>query len=238
MINLHWEQVWNEDELYKLQVRSVSDMMKCDSQHAVEATVEFAKYLHEKGLDSDNYPLFLELLREENHNVIEALIGGESAFDYFSRVEPNYYIVDFCFKMLYQYAPGGVYERTLELIFGILFRNYHRARAGWALYQLSIENLNSIGKFLDKSMGQNEGINRFILDILGDIAEYNTQNEEDERLNKIAAHAIDIRNAFFDRRQEMSSAMPPEILVRKDYRETSINPRKTKQYAEKKPIKT
>jgi hypothetical protein len=233
MINLHWEQVWNDEEFDKLQERSVTNMMKCDSKHSVEATIEFAKFLHEKGLDSDNYPIFLELLRNENHNVIEALLGDENAFEFFNKVEPNPYIVDFSFKMLAQYSPGGVYERTLELIFGILYRNYHRAKAGWALYPLRIENLNALGKFLDKSMGQNEGINRFILDILSDIAEYNTQNEEDEVLNKIAAHAVDIRNAFFDRRQEMSGVMPPELLVRKDYLKTSINPRNTKQYTVK-----
>ena len=231
MSKLHWTDIWTEEELTKLQIKSVSQFLKCDTQHSVEAAVEFAKFLNTKGLDSDNYPIFLELLKEENHNVTEALLGDANASDFFKEVQPNYFIIDFCFKMLYKYAVGGVYERTLELIFGILYRNYHRAKEGFTLYPLSMENLNSLGKFLDKSQKQNEGTNRFILDILADIAEYTSQNEEDEEINKVSAHAISIRNAFFDRRLEMSSVMPEEILERKNYIETSINPRKIKPLA-------
>ena len=233
MSRLHWTDIWTEEELIKLQIKSVSKFLKCDTQHSVEVAVEFAKFLHSKALNSDNYPLFLELLKEENHNVTDALLGDANAFNFFKEVQPNYYIIDFCFKMLYKYSVGGVYDRTLELIYGILYRNYHRAKEGFSLYPLSIENLNSLGKFLDKSKRQNEGINRFILDIFSDIAEYTSQKEEDEEINKIAAHAIDIRNAFFDRRLEMNSVMPPEILEKKNYMETSINPRKIKPFAEK-----
>jgi hypothetical protein len=230
MTTLHWTDIWTQEELEKLLIHSVSDFMKCNTQHSVEAAVEFAKFLNAKGLNSDNYPIFLQLLKHENHNVIEALLGDADAFAFFREIQPNYYLIDFCFTMLRAYAVGGVYERTLALIFGILYRNYHRAREGYSLYPLSIENLNALGKFLDKEKNQNEGVNRFILDILADIAEYTSQFEEDEEVNVIASHAVAIRNAFFDRRREMSSVMPPEILTRADYRKTSINPRKTKPF--------
>ena len=81
--------------------------------------------------------------------------------------------------MLRSYAPGGVHDLTLELIFGILYRGYHSAKEGHALYPLSIEDVNAVGKFLDKSHDQNHPINRFILDILADIAEYRSINNED-----------------------------------------------------------
>ena len=232
MLNLQWKTIWKEKELYDLRVDAVSRFMKCDSQHSVEATIEFAKYLNMKKLDSDNYPLFLELLKEENGHITDALIGKEKAFDFFKKVQPNYYIIDFSFSVLYKYSPGGVHDKTLELIFGVLYKNYHRAKEGYALYSLSIENLNSIGKFLDKSKKQNEGVNRFILDILSDIAEYSTQDENDP-INKISAHAIMLRNAFYDRRLEMKSVIPEEIVSRKNYMETLIHPRKTRPFAKK-----
>jgi hypothetical protein len=228
MLNLEWKNLWSEEELYKLQVDCVDRFMRCNTRHAVEATVEFASFLNEKGLDADNYPLFLELLRNENYHVVDALLGKEDPFEYFSVVEPNYYIVDFCFRMLYQYSPGGVHAKTLALIFGVLYRCYHSSKEGFALHPLSIENLNSIGKFLDKSKDQNDQINRFILDILSDIAEYYTHSEDDEEVNKISAHAVAIRNAFYDRRKEMNQVMPEEILQRKNYMETSISPREKK----------
>jgi hypothetical protein len=138
--------------------------------------------------------------------------------------------------MLYKYPVGGVYDRTLALVFGIVFRNYHRAREGFWLYPLSIENLNSLGKFLDKSKGQNEGNNRFILDILADISEHTSQDENDE-INRIASHSVAIRNAFFDRRRDLRSVLPEEILARSSYAETLVKPRRTRPLGEKSKIK-
>ena len=114
---------WSEEDLYKLQVQAVSRFLKVDSPFAVEASVEFAHYLSSKGLDGDNYPLFLEILRDENRYVTEALIGKEKAFDLFTKVQPNSYILGFCFEMLRAYSPGGVHDLTLEMIFGILYRS-------------------------------------------------------------------------------------------------------------------
>jgi hypothetical protein len=223
---------WNEEELYKLQLQAVSRFMKVDTPFAVEACVEFAKFLGAKGLDGDNYPLYLELLKDENRYVVEALVGTEKAFDLFTRVQPNPYIIEFCFKTLRSYAPGSVHDLTLEMIFGILYRTYHSAKEGHALYALSIEDVNAVGKFLDKSRDQNDPINRFILDILADIAEYRSINNEDPIVDKNSAHATAIRNAFFDKRRAMSSVMPPEILVRRKYEETLVKPRSTRKFTE------
>ncbi len=236
MLNLQWKNIWTDEELYNLQISVINKFLKCENQYSVEAAVEFARYLNYKGLNSDNYPLFMEMLEEENHNVTDALLGDSDAFDFFKEIQPNYYLIDYCFKLLYKYSPGGVYDKTLEIIFGILYRNYHRAKEGYKLYPLSIENLNALGKFLDKSKKQTEGVNRFILDILADIADYTSRfgDEADEQINKIAAHAIAIRNAFFDRRLEMSSVLPQEILVRKDYKKTTVNPRKRVPFKEAK----
>jgi len=223
---------WNEEELYALQVQAVSRFMKVDTPFAVEASVEFATFLCDKGLDADNYPLFLELIRDENRYVIEALVGRHKAFDLFTRVQPNPYIIGFCFQTLRSYAPGGVHDLTLEMIFGILYRTYHSAKEGNALYPLSIEDVNAVGKFLDKSRDQADPINRFILDILADIAEYRSLNNEDPVVDKNSSHATAIRNAFFDRRRAMSSVMPAEILVRKSYTETLVKPRSTRKFTE------
>ncbi len=223
---------WKEEELYQLQVQAVSRFMKVDTPYAVEACVEFARYLNAQGLDPDNYPLFLQLLRDENRYVVEALVGTEKAFDLFTKVQPNPYIIRFCFQMLRGYAPGAVHDLTLETIFGILYRTYHSAKEGHALYALSVEDVNAVGKFLDKSKDQNSAINRFILDILADISEYTSINNEDPAVDKNSAHATAIRNAFFDRRRAMTSVMPVEILARRNYDETLVKPRSTRKFTE------
>ncbi len=232
MLHFSMLRYWNEEELYNLQVQAVSKFMKVDTPYAVEAAVEFAQYLSSKGLDGDNYPLFLEILKDENQYVVEALIGKEKAFDLFTKVQPNPYIVGFCFQVLRSYSPGGVHGRTLEMIFGILYRSYHSAKEGHALYPLAIEDINAVGKFLDKSRDQNDPLNRFILDILADIAEYRSINNEDPVVDKNSSHATSVRNAFFDKRRAMNSVMPPEILVRKNYSETLVKPRSTRKFAD------
>jgi hypothetical protein len=219
---------WTEEDLYKLQVQAVSWFLKCHNSKAVEASIEFSQYLGSKGLNSENYPLFLEILSNGNSFVTEALIGRESAFDIFIRVQPNPYIIGFCLNVLRQYSPGGVYDRTLELIFGVLYRNYRSAKEGNALYPLTIEDVNSVGKFLDKKKNQSDPINRFILDILSDIAEYRSLNNENPALDKLSAHATSIRNAFFDKKRSLGGVMPPEILKKVNYEETLVKPRKQK----------
>jgi hypothetical protein len=232
MLQFSMLKFWTEDELYKLQVQAVTTFMKVETPAAVEASIEFARHLNALGLNGDNYPLFLEILRNENRFVVEALIGKEKAFDMFLKVQPNPYIIGFCFQVLRAYQPGGVYDLTLELIFGILYRTYHSAKEGHALYRLTIEDVNSVGKFLNKSKDQTDPINRFILDILADIAEYRSINNEDPSVDKNSSHATSIRNAFFDRRRDMSSVMPPEILTRTDYDTTLVKPRTTRKYSE------
>ena len=155
-------QHWDEEELYDLQLDFVTAFMKCDTERSVEITVEFAKYLRFKGLDSDNYLLFMELMVNVNHHVVDALLGEENAFDYFSKVQLSRPMLDFCFRLLNSYSPGGAYERTLETIFGIISKNYHSAKEGIELYPLSIEKINSVGKFLDKSKPQSENLNRLL----------------------------------------------------------------------------
>ena len=232
MLQFSMLKFWSEEDLYKLQVQAVSRFMKVDSAFAVEACIEFAHYLGSKGLDGDNYPLFLEILRDENRFVVEALIDKEKAFDLFTKVQPNPYIVGFCFQMLRAYAPGGVHDLTLEMIFGILYRSYHSAKEGHALYPLAIEDVNAVGKFLDKTKDQNDPINRFILDILADVAEYRSINNEDPVVDKNSSHATAIRNAFFDKRRAMSSVMPVEILGRTNYEKTLVKPRAERKFTE------
>jgi hypothetical protein len=118
------------------------------------------------------------------------------------------------------------------MVFGILYRSYHSAKEGHALYPLAIEDINAVGKFLDKTRDQNDPINRFILDILADMAEYRSINSEDPVVDKNSAHATAIRNAFFDRRRAMDSVMPPEILGRKDYSTTLVKPRNKRKFSE------
>ncbi|HOV38101.1 MAG TPA: hypothetical protein PLG79_05215 [Spirochaetales bacterium] len=225
MLSMNWTSIFTEEELYKMRVNTVTRFLRCESPQAVEASIEMAKYLNHKGLDSQNYPLILEVLWEGNYHVVDALLAGEDPFNYFKKVQINPYIVEFALRMLDRYVPGSLYDKVLQLIFGILYRTYHSPKEGYKIYKLTIEHLNSIGKFLDKTKNQQDPINRFILNILVDIGGYKSINNEDPEIDRVAAHAVNIRNAFFDRNLSMGSVIPNNLLVREDYLKNTVMPR-------------
>jgi hypothetical protein len=79
------------------------------------------------------------------------------------------------------------------------------------LYAPSVEELNYVGKYLDKSKPQSDKINRIVLDILADIGELSSQKSEDEEVERVGAHANKIRNVYFDNREQMDKVIPPNI---------------------------
>ena len=117
MLSMNWTSIFTEEELYKMRVNAVTRFLRCESPQAVEASIEMAKYLNHKGLDSQNYPLILEVLWERNYHVVDALLAGEDPFNYFKKVQINPYIVEFALRMLDRYVPGSLYDKVLQLIF-------------------------------------------------------------------------------------------------------------------------
>ena len=225
MLEMNWTSVFTQQELYNMRADAVTRFLRCETGPAVEAAIELAKFLNKSGLNSQNYPLVLEVLKEGNYHVIDALLANEDAFAYFKKVQTGPYIVDFACRMLDRYAPGGLHDATLQIIFGIIYRTYHSPKEGYKVFKLNLEHINSIGKFLDRTKDQRDPINRFILNILGDIGGYKSLNNEDPETDKLAAHAINIRNAFFDRSLAMNLIIPDKLLLREDYQKNSIKPR-------------
>ena len=122
-----------------------------------------------KGLDNQNYPVFLELLLHQNEHVINALLEDGKVFGSFKKLQRTHYLIHVCFELLRRFTPGGVYDQTLETILTVLYLHFHHAPVGYKLYPPVFEELNNVGKYLDQANDQSERINRIILDILADI---------------------------------------------------------------------
>ena len=156
----------NMEQTTETENRILNQLMAARTTESVEACISYARFLRMSGLTSENYPLFLKMLEIENHWVLDELIGSQDPFLLLSTIPPNYYLVSRAFRLLTKWRPGGIYPKTLAIVLGVLQNAYSSPRDGYKIYQLSISDIDNLGKHLEKESGQDELRNRCILDIL------------------------------------------------------------------------
>ena len=223
MILFEYNRNWTESEISEIEIHLLQGIFQCRTTEAVEASITFANYLSTVGITPENCPLFLKVLEIENHWVIDALIGERDPFLLLSAVQPNAFIVNRIFGMMTKWHKGGIYSKNLSVILGVVQSVYSSPKDGYKIYPLTIANLNAMGKHLDKKKGQDDPLNRIILEILDKISELEDSGKPD--MEEKAIHASNIRNAFFDNRKKMEDVIPPVLLVTVDGRK-EIQPRK------------
>jgi len=218
-----YEEQWDDSRIIEIENSLLQGIFGCRTTESVEAAVTYAKFLSSIGITAENYPVFLKMLEIENHWVIDALIGERDPFLMLSPVQPNRYIVNRIFAMMTKWHKGGIYSKNLSVILGVLQSVYSSPKDGYRIYPLSIADLNALGKHLKKENGQDDPLNRVILEILDHLSELEGQGNTD--LEEVAIQASAIRNAFFDNRKQMEDVIPPVLLVTMDDR-VEIAPRK------------
>jgi hypothetical protein len=213
-----------EREIFEIESRLLQGIFGCRSTEAVESAVTYARYLNSVGITPENYSVFLKILEVANHWVIDALIGERDPFLLLSSVQPNRFIVQRCLAMMTRWHKGGIYHKNLSVIMGVLQSVYSSPRDGYRIAPLTIADINAVGKHLHKTKGQDDPLNRAILEVLEKIA--NLEDAGDAQMEEVAIHAAAIRNAFFDDRKRMEDVIPPVLLVSHKERE-EVPPRRT-----------
>ena len=212
----NYEEKWDESRIVEIENRLLQGIFGCRTTEAVEAALTYARFLSSVGITPENYPVFLKMLEIENHWVIDALINKRDPFLFLSPVQPNKYIVKRIFAMMTKWHKGGIYSKNLSVILGVLQSVYSSPNDGYRIYSLTIADVNALGKHLNKEKGQDDPLNRVILEILDNLSEL--EGSDNTEMEEIAIHASGIRNAFFDNRKEMSEVIPPVLLVTMDDR--------------------
>lgn len=200
-----------EAQIHEIENKMLQGIFSCRSPEAVEAAVTYARFLSSSGITPENYPVFMQMLEVENHWVIDALIGQRDPFLLLSSVQPNRYIVSRLLAMMTRWQKGRIYHKNLSVILGVLQSVYSSARDGYRIYPLTIADCNAIGKHLDKQEGQDDPLNRAILEVLEKIAVL--EDSGNAEMEDVAIHATAIRNAFFDDRKKMEDSIPAVLLV-------------------------
>jgi hypothetical protein len=218
------ERTWSKETIMQVELGIVQNMLGCRTEEAVEASLSFARFLSLSGLSNDNYPLFLKLLEVENHWVIDTMVAKKDPFLIISPIQPNSYLIFTAFKLLTNWHPGGIYPVTLSIVLGVLQGAFASPKDGYKIYAVSINDVNNLGKHLNKETGQDDPNNRCILDILdrlGHLAGTSTDPEKEQ----MARQANNIRTFYFDKRKKMEDVIPQVLLVKSDYVAKETAPR-------------
>jgi hypothetical protein len=234
MAIIDFEEHWDDARIFDIENSLLQGVLGCRTTEAVEAAITYARFLSSVGITPENYPVFLKMLEIENHWVVDALIGERDPFLMLSPVQPNRYIVNRIFAMMTKWHKGGIYSKNLSVILGVLQSVYSSPKDGYRIYPLSIADLNALGKHLKKETGQEDPLNRVILEILDNLSELEGEGNTDTE--EVAIHAAAIRNAFFDSRKQMGDVIPQVLLVTMEDR-VEISPRKSVRVAAGKQVK-
>ena len=202
---------YDDSQIAEIEDRLLHGIFGCRTTEAVEAAITYANYLSSVGITPENYPVFLRMLEIENHWVVDALIGDRDLFLLLSGVQPNKYIVGRILAMMTRWHKGGIYPKNLSVILGVLQSVYSSPRDGYRIYPLSIADINAIGKHLSKEKGQDDPLNRAILEVLEKISDL--EDAGNPEMEEVAIHASAVRNAFFDDRKKIEEVIPPVLLV-------------------------
>jgi len=209
------QDVWSEESIFRVENYIINNIFACRTPEAVEAALTYTRFLKDSGLTNQNYPLFLKLLEIDNHYVIDSLIGDDDPFLLLTAIQPTKHLISTSFRLLTNWHPGGIYPKTLAIVLGVLQAAYSYPKDGYKIHVVSINDVNNLGKHLNKEKGQNEPVNRAILDILDRVS--SLEGQGDAEMELIARQCNLIRSHFFDKRRKMEDAIPQVLLVKSDY---------------------
>ena len=219
------KQSYTKQDIAAIEYSLLKGLMGCRTAEAVEAAITYSAYLNSIGITSSNYPIFLKILGVRNHHVIDAVLGTRDPFLFMSSIQPNYFIVATCFSFLGKYHPAEIYSKTLGIILGVFQATYSNPLDGYKIYPPTISDINSLGKHLIEEKGQDDLLNRSILDVLDKISDLEGQNI-DEEMEDLAVHAHNIRNNFFDSTKRLQDVIPVVLLRTEPKLDPEIDPRK------------
>ena len=196
----------------------------CNTPESVDAAAALSEIISGQGIGGRNYLLFLMLLETNNPTVIETLIGDRNPYLLFAPIKPNWFLIKESFRVLAKYKGNELQEGALLALLGVVQNAYKTSKDGHKIFPLSLSDVYTLGKYLDKGRDQSEDRNRLLLDILFDI--YFVGIDSDDRSAiQVGIKANEIRMAFFDNTKRMADVIPHVLLIQEAARHP-VEPRR------------
>ena len=218
---------WSEKEIDNLALGYINEIIESREGYSVFAAIAFAHFMENKvGLNPDNYPIFFRLIEAGNPWVIDTLVGDKDASKLMGTIQFNTFMIKECFRMLTAWKPGEVYPKALVIIYGLLTLCYGVPEEGYRIYPVTVNDVNNLGKHLDKTKDQMDPLNRVVLSVLDRIASLIEPQKPmpSVAIQDVALQANNIRGKFLDMTKKLNEAIPDILLVRGNYEESVVKP--------------
>jgi len=219
--------LWSEKEIDNLALGYINEIIESREGYSVFAAIAFAHFMENKvGLNPDNYPIFFRLIEAGNPWVIDTLVGDKDASKLMGTIQFNTFMIKECFRMLTAWKPGEVYPKALVIIYGLLTLCYGVPEEGYRIYPVSVNDVNNLGKHLDKTKDQMDPLNRVVLSVLDRVASLIEPQKPmpSVAIQDVALQANNIRGKFLDMTKKLNEAIPDILLVRGNYEESVVKP--------------
>lgn len=226
MPGTEWPQ-WTEAEVNALALHYMNDIIAAGDEYGAFAAVALSHYLVNKvGLNPDNYTMYFRLIESGNKWVIDALVADKEPAKFFGKIQPNTYMLKECFRMLTRWKAGEIYPTALVIIYGLLSVCYRDPDEGYRLYPLTVNDVNNLGKHLDKAKDQMYPLNRTVLSVLDEISSLIEPQKPlpAREVQDVALQANNIRGKFLDMTKRLNEAIPDILLERGDYTASQVKP--------------
>jgi len=219
--------MWSEKDIDKLALGYIKEIIESKEEYSAFAAVALAHFLVNKtGLNPDNYPIFFRLIESGNQWVIDTLVGKRDPSKFMGTIQFNSFMIKECFRMLSGWKPGEIYPKALIIIYGLLTVCYEMPEEGYRIYPLTVNDVNNLGKHLDKGKDQMDPLNRVVLTVLDRVASLIEPQKAlpSDEIKDVALQANNIRGKFLDMTKTLNEAIPDVLLARGDYLTQQIKP--------------
>lgn len=182
----------------------LEEMLNSNLAQGDEEVISFANYLNGVGLSQKTLPIFFKLLEKNIPRSLEPLFRNRKASLFFSRIVPDQNSLNSALGILVSLNVRSADRRTLLSMMGLLIMGYKRGEDGLKIREISISELQHIGKYLIRDEVE---LIELIQDLLDSLSSVMSPQYRD-----LSTMASKIKMAYLDHSKGLSSCIPPTLL--------------------------
>jgi hypothetical protein len=204
---------------------SLFDILKAQNARASSALSAYARFLNHEPLRYEYFPLYMKIFEANNQYAVDALVEGFEPENFLNLVVvPNQFVMRRIFELLDFHKSNTLYSVTVRVVSAFIKRVYYIVEDGYRNFELSVGDVNNLGKHLNEEKDQDDSANRLILDILQLLSDLDRLNETDKDKLDVGRQSNRIRGDFLDNNRKLVQAITDAVLKKAETADFGIEP--------------